>query len=453
VPLERGEHLMPLKSDVDLGYLINDADNHFTEPPDCFERFIEPKDAELAIRYVTGPDGKRVQLFAGRPSKFTASQVTYSKEELEKMLGDTSNVGTGRGSVPRGQGEQELGVVPGMLLNRLNPLKDLSDEERKAFVADFRNKSEAFGNRDLRLALMDSQGIDKALMFPAAAHDIEYEFADNIPALYANIRAFNRWMHEEVGFVAESRMFLPPYIALADPDLAVKELETVLGQGARLIQIKSGHAHGGADHPWGGRSPADPEYDRFWSIVNEADVRLAVHLGGTDYQKYGADWSEDPQTTFGDFNAFQWMMYWGDRPALELTAALILHNFFGRFPNIKVCLSEMGTVWLPYAMRKMDHAFMMGRKAKWSETGRLDRRPSQIFRDHFIVAPYPEENVQRVVAEVGIEPIVFGSDFPHGEGLAYPSRYVDAQLSSFSEEDQHRIMRGNLEDFLAPALA
>ena len=174
-------------------------------------------------------------------------------------------------------------------------------------------------------------------------------------------------------------------------------------------------------------------YDRFWSIVNEAEVRLAVHLGGTDYQKYGADWSENPESVFGDFDAFQWMMYWGDRPAMELTAALILHNFFGRFPNIKVCLSEMGTVWLPYTLRKMDHAFLMGRKAKWSETGRLDRRPSEIFRQHFIVAPFPEENVQRVVDEVGIEPIVFGSDFPHGEGLAYPDQYVGAQLSSFSD--------------------
>ena len=121
-----------------------------------------------------------------------------------------------------------------MLLNRLNPLKGLSDEERKAFVAEFRNKSEAFGDRDLRLALMDEQGIDKALMFPAAAHDIEYEFADNIEALYANIRAFNRWMYEEVGFVVDGRMWLPPYISFADPDLAIKELEIVLGQGATV---------------------------------------------------------------------------------------------------------------------------------------------------------------------------------------------------------------------------
>ena len=214
---------------------------------------------------------------------------------------------------------------------------------------------------------MDEQGIEKALMFPAAAHDIEYEFADNVAALYANIRAFNRWMLEEVGYVVENRMFLPPYIALADPDLAIKELETVMADGATIIQTKSGHAHGGRDNPFGGRSPADPVYDRFWSIVNEAGIRLAVHLGGTDYQKYGADWSENPEAVFGDFDAFQWMMYWGDRPAMELTAGLILHNFFGRFPNIKVCLSEMGTVWLPYTLRKMDHAFLMGRKAKWSD--------------------------------------------------------------------------------------
>ena len=127
-----------------------------------------------------------------------------------------------------------------------------------AFINDFRHKSEAYGNRDLRLALMDEQGIDKALMFPAAAHDIEYEFADNIPALYANIRAFNRWMLEEVGYVADGRMVLPPYIALADPDLAVKEFEQVLADGAPMIQTKSGHAHGGADNPFGGRSPADP---------------------------------------------------------------------------------------------------------------------------------------------------------------------------------------------------
>lgn len=204
-------------SPTELGYWINDADNHFNEPPDCFERYIDPKDADLAIRSVTDPDGQPMQLFAGQPSKFHSRQVTFSAEELQKLLGDTTNVGTRRGNVPQQVGEPQLDVIPGMLLNRLNPLKDLDEEQRKAFISEFRHKSEAFGNRDLRLLLMDEQGIEKALMFPAAAHDIEYEFADNIPALYANIRAFNRWMLEEVGYNVENRMFLPPYIRACRP--------------------------------------------------------------------------------------------------------------------------------------------------------------------------------------------------------------------------------------------
>ena len=139
---------------TDLGYRINDADNHFNEPPDCFERYIDPKDADLAIRFVTGSHGERVQLFAGQPSKFNVNQVTFSKQELQKMLGDTSNIGTGRGTVPQVEGEPELSIIPGMLLGRLNPLKGLDEEQRRAVISEFRHQSEAFGNRDLRLALI-----------------------------------------------------------------------------------------------------------------------------------------------------------------------------------------------------------------------------------------------------------------------------------------------------------
>ena len=434
----------------ELSYKINDADNHFTEPADCFVRYIDPQLADLAIRPVETANGRRMKLFAGKPSKFLSSktdQTTFSSEELAKMLGDSVTVESLRKAGGE-DGEATMRIVPGSFLNRLNPLKGLSDEERKAFIQDFRDKSEAFGNRDLRLALMDEQGIDKALMFPAEAHDIEYEFADNIDALYANIRAFNRWMHEEVGYVAAGRMFLPPYISFAEPELAIKELKQVISDGATIIQTKAGHAHGGRANPFGGRSLADPIYDEFWNICNSEGIHLTCHLGGTDYQKYGADWSEDPEAVFGDFDAFQWMHYWGDRTAMELTSALILHNFFGRFPNMRVCLSELGTVWVPYTIRKMDHAFLMGRKAKWAENGRLNARPSEIFRKHFVVAPYPEENVQRAVSEIGIEPIVFGSDFPHGEGLAHPGKYAAAQLSSFSDADVKLIMHDTLENFL-----
>ena len=417
-----------------LPYRIMDADNHFNEPDDVYERYIDPAQRDLAVRVVLDGNGDKVKLFAGKPSKFDdKTQITFSDDELEQMLGYTPTA------------EDDGRPIPGMLLNKLNPLKGLSDEERDTLLAEFREQREAHGNAELRLALMDEQGMEAALMFPNTAHDLEFQFAENVDAIYANFAAFNRWAHEEIGYVRENRLFVPPYIALADVDQAVAELETVLERGATVVQIKAGHAHGGVDNPLGGRSIADPVFDPVWARINEAGVRVAVHLGATDYQKYGAEWSEDPDETLGGFDAFQWVFYWGDRPAMEIVGAMVMHNLFGRFPNIRVCIAEQGTVWLPYLVAKMDHAFHMGRRAKW---GDFDRRPREILADHFVIAPFPEENITRALAAVGPGPLVFGSDFPHGEGLAYPGEYADAQLSSLPDNQVKMIMRDNLANFL-----
>ena len=334
---------------------------------------------------------------------------------------------------------------PGMFLNRLNPYKGLEADERKKLMRDFKKQEGAWGDRDGRLALMDEQGIEAAIMFPGHVLSLEYEFQTDVDGIHANARAYNRWIHDEVGYAYQDRMFLPPYIPLADIDLAVEEVERVISEGARVVGVIAGHAHGGRDNPLGGRSVADPVFDPIWARINEAGVRVATHVGPTDYQKYGADLSEDPEAVLGAFDGLQWVLYWCDRPAMETVTSLIMHSLFDRFPKIHVCLSEQGTPWLTYLLRKLDHAYMMGRKARW---GSLDRRPSEIFREHFVVAPFPEENVARVVAEVGIESIVFGSDFPHGEGLAFPSQYVSAQLGSFSKEQTEAIMRDNLARFL-----
>jgi predicted TIM-barrel fold metal-dependent hydrolase len=213
----------------------------------------------------------------------------------------------------------------------------------------------------------------------------------------------------------------------------------VMGQGTRLIQISTG--------PSVHRSPFRPELDRFWSKVNDAGINVCTHLGNTFYAQQGAEWDE-PEVDVGDMDAFQWALYYGDRPAMETVAAAILQGWLARFPNIKLLISEQGTMWVPYLVRKMDHAFLMGRKASW---GTLEMRPSDYFRQRVFVAPFPEENVERVVDAVGIDPIVFGSDFPHGEGLARPGEYAAAQLQGFSDEQVKRIMRDNLEAFLAVA--
>src|SRR4051794_9588501 len=151
----------------ELPYKIFDADNHFTEPPTLYQDYIDPSMKDMAITFVEDASGKQLQLFAGKPSKFTVD--SFGENIIAKQVES--------GGLEMNQ--EEVGLkIPGKLLNRLNPLKGLDADERKAVIEQFRHMSEAYGNRDLRLALMDEQGIEAALMFPASAHDIEFEFAD-----------------------------------------------------------------------------------------------------------------------------------------------------------------------------------------------------------------------------------------------------------------------------------
>jgi predicted TIM-barrel fold metal-dependent hydrolase len=124
---------------------------------------------------------------------------------------------------------------------------------------------------------------------------------------------------------------------------------------------------------------------------------------------------------------------------------MVFHNMFGRFPDIRVLIAEFGTVWLPYLLRKLDHAAMLGRKPKWGD--RLPGRPTNIFKERCIIAPYPEENVQRAIDVVGADCLVFGSDFPHSEGLPDPVQYV-SQLKGLDDVTIKKIMRDNLARFV-----
>src|SRR5206468_6487142 len=123
-----------------LPYRINDADNHFVEPIDVYERYIEPRWREKAVRWVKDENGEDVQLFAGRPSRTRLSRdnAPTNEEELERL---SARLG-GKSAAAQGDGGAR---TPGMFLNRLNPYKGLSDDERKALIAKFMQQQDAWG--------------------------------------------------------------------------------------------------------------------------------------------------------------------------------------------------------------------------------------------------------------------------------------------------------------------
>jgi predicted TIM-barrel fold metal-dependent hydrolase len=392
-----------------IDYRLFDADNHYYEPRDCFTRYIEPDLRDRAVQVRVDGDGKE-RVYVG-DRRFTF---------LEHRNFDTV-------------------VPPGALREMLRAMKSGSADVRGTSIVE--PMQAEYVDRSARLAKMDEQGIEAAFLFPTLAVCVEAFMMDDVEQLYGNLRSFNRWLDDDWGYAHEGRIFAPPLLSLADVDLAVQELERVLALGARIISLRPGPAYG--------RSPADPHFDPFWARVNEAGVTVGFHIGESSYNELmSVHWGEEPNPPSHRQSALQWTCFYGDRPIMDTVAALIYHNLFGRFPNVRIMSVENGSLWVDYLLAAMDKMNRMGRNGPWPG-GVLTEKPSDIFRRHVFVSPYHEEPIGALVDRIGASQVLFGSDWPHAEGLAEPRRFADA-LSHLHHDDLRLVMRDNARSLAVP---
>ncbi len=387
----------------DLGYGIFDGDNHYYEPRDAFTRHIEPKYRDRAVRVVQENGTEKIWI-GDRPFTFL--------DDMELNF--------------------ETTLRPGSLREFLRTLTHEQPEDADPVQVPV---DPAFVNRDARLALMDKQGIESVFLYPTLGVCVEHFMKDDPEQTYANLRAFNRWLDEDWGFDYQGRIYAAPVLSLLDVNEAVKDLEWVLSRGARIINIRVG--------PVGGRSPADPCFDLFWARANEAEVAVAYHVGEAGYNEMmSVHWGEAPNPSSHSQSAFQWTNFYGDRPIMDTISALILHNLFGRYPKVKVLSVENGSLWVPYLMKVMDKMKGMGRNGPWLG-GRVRGRASEIFKQHVHVNPYHEEDHVALARLIGADRVVFGSDFPHPEGLPEPAEFVARIRNEFSADDLRLVLRDN----------
>jgi predicted TIM-barrel fold metal-dependent hydrolase len=390
-----------------LPYAAVDADNHYYEPRDCFTRHIEARFRERSVRAATDASGRDIVVVDGRPYLFFDPKWdrTNPPGSLKQILRDQGNA-----------------------------------HWRDSYSAE--RMHPAYQGREARLALLDEQGLQAAIMLPTLGVCVEHPLRHDVELTYASLRAFNRWIEEDWGYAYQERIFAPPLLSLLDLQQAVAELERVLRAGARLVHLRPG--------PVARRSPADPQFDPFWARLQESGVPVVFHISDSGYNElFAVQWGEQPDPPVREQSAFQWAFFHGDRPIMETLGALVFHNLFGRFPRLRVLSIENGAGWVKYLLRNLDKKKAMGRFGPWPG-GRFRGRPSEILREHCFVAPYPEDDLPEVVEVLGAERVLFGSDFPHPEGLAEPLEF--AQLLGFaSAEQQRRILRSNTAELLGLA--
>lgn len=384
------------------GIPLFDADNHFYETKEAMTKFL-PDRYRGAIDYVD-VRGRTKIVVRGTISEYIPNP-TFEVVARPGALESYFRVGN-----PEGKNRREL-----------------FGEAMKA--------PPAFREPGPRLELMDEQGIDRALMFPTLASLLEERMRDDPDLTHAVIHALNEWIHETWSFNYEGRIFAVPVVTLPIVERAIEELEWLVERGARVILIRPAPAYGYR----GPRSFGLEEFDPFWKKVVEHDVLVTMHSSDSGYERYTNDWmGNNSEMLPFQPQAFRMLSAW--RAVEDSVSALVCHGALTRFPELKVAVVENGSSWVAPLLHNMADVYK-----KMPQDFLED--PVTVVKRNIYISPFWEEDLGALAELIGVDHVLFGSDFPHPEGLADPVSYLD-ELAGLDEESVRKIMGGNLAQLM-----
>lgn len=393
---------------MDLDFRPVDADHHYYESLDALTRHLDPALARRAVRVVR--DGKRTLMVMADKVNYFIPNPTFDPIIVAGCLDPMF-----RGQVPEG--------VDPRSLSKVEPLR-----------AEYRD-------RDARVAKVEEQGLDAVILFPTLACGVEQALRHDPEATMAALGAFNRWLEEDWGFSYQDRLIGAPMLSLADPLAARAEVDSLLERGARVVHVRPAPVPAGEGHA---RSLGHPSHDPVWARLAEAGVPIAFHLGDSGYDAMiAASWGG--AAAFEPFRKVDPLdrLLVSDRAIHDTIGSMICHGVFTRHPTLRVASIENGSEWVYVLVKRLRK---LANQMPWE----FAEDPLDTIRRNVWVAPYFEEDARRLADTIGVDRVLFGSDWPHGEGLAAPVDYVK-ELHAFDDAEVRRVMRDNVLDFLAPA--
>ncbi len=386
-----------------VDFPIFDADNHYYEALDAFTRHLDPKMQKRAIQWAT-IGGKQRLLVGGKVNRFIPNP-TFDPVSKPGALADYFRGKAGVTDIRAAFGE-------------LEPIAEHPE----------------YRNRDARLALMDKQGLEASILLPTLGVGMETALEHDPEAFMAAFTAFNAWLDEDWGFNYQDRIYGAPYLSLMDVDWAVSELEKAIDKNAGVVLMRPGSVVSTG----GRRTPGDPAHDEFWARMNESGITLVIHGGDSSYAPYEHLWGLTGETEAFRNNALRRLL--SASPIHDMMASLMSDRLFERFPNLRVATIETGSGWVSPLLKKL-------RSVSVQLPGEFGSDPYELFLEHVWVSPFFEDDVLALIDLVGPRRVVFGSDYPHAEGLAEPAAF-EKEIQGLDASDVKLIMHDNARELV-----
>ena len=368
-----------------LSGTVIDCDGHILEPPDLWDKYLEPRYRDRPIRIRVGDDGYEYLEIAGQRAK-----------------------------LPR---QGQLGTLGGMGKRvddaKLIRERTMSNEAWHEATRDIRPgpdqtylRGAGFGTMDMkeRLQLLDREGMARAILYPTIGLLWEAEVMDaELSAAYC--RAYNRWIAD---FCRDSGGRLIPiaHLSLGDPAEAARELQRAVADGCRgafvcpftITRVPHG----------------DPRHDAVFAAASDLDVPLAIH---PTFER--PEWGIHQR-----YDKFGWAVWYFDlfagQGVQHAFATLFQLGVFERFPRLRVVVLESQAGWIGYFLDRADAIFT---GTTLGATVRLREKPSHYFKRQCYISADPDERtIAALMPLVGEDRFFWASDYPHPD---HPGNYLE----------------------------
>ncbi|WP_116368144.1 amidohydrolase family protein [Parahaliea mediterranea] len=305
-----------------------------------------------------------------------------------------------------------------------------------------------------RLKMLEGDGIAAEIVFPDGITEMNtppfgaglgLSPRNGVAELqWAGAMAHNRWLAEFCANNPARHIGVASIPLLWDVQQAVDAVRWCVDNGLTSVMIPT---------LWEEHAPYhDRKYDPFWAVCEDLGVIIHFHSGPAPHPEYfGTNWPEEDRSDSlpGAMGIYvSEVMWWLYRPL----TFMIWGGVFERYPKLKAVLTEGGTVFmLPPWLRLLDHNYHdVQFSAKLGDfRSHLSLSPSEYFARNVAVGAscVPRRDIE-LRSVIGLDKLMWGSDFPHPEGT-WPNTadYFKETFSGLPEDDGRKILGDNAVDW------
>lgn len=374
------------------GFKVIDADGHFYEPRDIWDRYVEPEyhDRRPRVR----------EIFGRSRMDFEVDGVFFLKSKITAAT-----------------------------------TKRYANQEAK-----YGDAYRSWWSCESRIYDMDKYGWDVQVCLPTAGH-VGAQMSRKDPKLGAAVvRAYNNWARDYCGEAPDRVKFVSVVPGGDAAEVAIEAHRSVEKLGAVSFIIST---------PASGHWWHQPEFDQVWEAATELDVPISLHGNETKtgepatYDRYGG--------MGGPFEAIHHAINFPMENMIGV-AHFMLTGILDRFPKLKLSILEANCGWLPFWLSRLENC-CDGRQAVTFDADPLKATPYEYFdRQCYIACDADEPGIKFAIEHVGDNNIVFNTDYPHADAPDPWEPVPNMMNQPISDESKRKILWDNSVRLYGPRL-